>query len=69
MRADNTMLAQVDEKSNEIAMVKQMNDLAIRAVKSAEFKFGGDSNEFEMIGGTRKSDRKRPIRKNGGGVK
>ena len=65
----NTMLAQVDEKSNEIdAMVKRMNDLATRALKGAEFKFGGDSNEFEMIGGTRKSDRKRPTRKNGGGT-
>ncbi len=65
----NTMLAQVDEKSNEIeALIERMNDLATRSLKGAEFKFGCDSNEFEMIGGTRKSDRKRPIRKNGGGT-
>ena len=62
------MLADVDEKSNEIeAAIKLMTDLSTRALRGAEFKYGGDSNEYEKIGGTRKSDRKKSARKNGGG--
>lgn len=65
----NTMLSQIDQKSNEIdAHVKTLNDLTSRALKGTEFKYGRDSNEYEMIGGTRTSDRKKPVRKNGGGT-
>ncbi len=65
----NTMLSQVDQKSNEIEEhVKTLNDLTSRALKGTEFKYGRDSHEYEMIGGTRTSDRKRPTPKNGGGT-
>ena len=60
----NVMLSAVDAKANEIdAQIKAMNALSERALKGTGFKFGFDSNEYEMVGGTRKSERKRPTRK------
>jgi hypothetical protein len=65
----NSMLADLDARSNLIeANIRAMNDIVSRALKGAEFKFGGDSNEYQQIGGTRKSDRKRPGRKKTGGT-
>ena len=64
----NTLIATLDERSNLIEeSVKRLRDMTRRTLAGAEFKYGTDSNEYEMIGGTRKSDRKRPARKNGGG--
>lgn len=60
----NTMLSAVDAKANEIdEQIKAMNALSERALKGTGFKFGYDSSEYEMVGGTRKSERKRPTRK------
>ena len=65
----NTLLSRADEMSNEIdEALRALRDLTSRALKGAEFKFGRDSHEYEMVGGTRTSDRKRPLRKNGGGT-
>jgi len=66
--AYNTLLSQLDQMDNEIESdVKVMNELSSRALKGVEFKFGKNSNEYEMAGGTRTSDRKKPTRKNGSG--
>ncbi|MBS1795536.1 MAG: hypothetical protein JSS81_16900 [Acidobacteria bacterium] len=64
----NQMLADVDARSNRIdAELKIVKDYTKRALTGAEYKFGDDSNEYEMIGGTRESDRRRGRRKREGG--
>ena len=42
---------------------KTMKDICERMLEGVGSKFGHDSNEYEMAGGKRKSERKRPIRK------
>ena len=37
-----------------------MNQRILAAVKA---QFGPDSSEFELVGGVRRSDRKKPVRK------
>lgn len=62
----NTMLSQIDQKANEIeADIKAMNELSSRALKGTEFKYGKDSSEYEMAGGTRASERKKSVKKTG----
>jgi hypothetical protein len=63
----NTLLSQADQIDNDIAAAqKALADLTTRALKGCEFKYGRDSNEYEMVGGTRTSDRRRGGRKTGG---
>ena len=65
----NTLIATLDERSNLIEeSVKRLRDMTRRTLAGAEFKYGTDSNEYEMIGGTRQSDRKRTPRKSNGGT-
>ncbi|MBD1873732.1 hypothetical protein H6F75_09580 [Nodosilinea sp. FACHB-131] len=40
-----------------------MRDYSERILLSVATRYGKDSDEYEMAGGVRKSDRKRPIRK------
>ena len=62
----NTMLSQIDQKGNQIdADLKAMNELSSRTLKGGEFKYGKDSNEYEMLGGTRASERKKSGKKKG----
>jgi len=62
----NTMLSQIDQKGNELeADTKAMNELSSRALKGVEFTYGKDSDEYEMAGGTRTSDRKKSVKKTG----
>ncbi len=42
---------------------KSLNDLIVKARVSVKAEFGDDSDEYELAGGTRKSERKRPVRK------
>ena len=42
---------------------KALADLSDRMLGGVASKFGKNSNEYEMAGGVRKSDRKRPVRK------
>ncbi|MBS1796660.1 MAG: hypothetical protein JSS81_22710 [Acidobacteria bacterium] len=65
----NQKLALLDQESNQIDVKKKiLNDLTSRALKGAELRFGKNSDEYEMVGGTKTSDRKKPERKNGGGA-
>ncbi|CAN5357191.1 hypothetical protein BH10ACI1_BH10ACI1_25340 [soil metagenome] len=67
--AYNTLLSQLDQMGNDIeADIKSMNELSSRALKGAEFVFGADSNEYEMLGGTRTSERKKYKKKDGEGI-
>ncbi len=62
--AYNTLLSQVDQSYNEFqAAEKSIRDLSERMLAGVASKYGKDSSEYEMAGGTRKSERKRPTRK------
>lgn len=42
---------------------KQLRDLSERMLIAVAAKYGKNSYEYEMAGGVRKSERKRPVRK------
>lgn len=42
---------------------KKLNDMCTIVLAAAVSEFGDDSDEYEQLGGTRKSDRKKPVRK------
>ncbi len=64
----NQKVAELDEEQiavdNEEAELQDWNRRVLSAV---EAEYGPDSPEYEAVGGTRKSERKRPVRKAGGG--
>ena len=47
----------------------ELNDWNRRVLSAVEAQFGPDSSEYEMVGGTRKSERKKPSKKDSGGSK
>ena len=64
----NQMLSQLDELQNDLAAAEKVaNDKSKRILSATEATYGPDSNEYEMVGGTRLSDRKKPGKKKGGG--
>jgi hypothetical protein len=64
----NQLAAQMDDSSNRFdAQENLMADWNRRVLSAVEAQFGPDSSEYEMVGGTRRSERKRPSRKTGGG--
>ena len=66
--AYNQSLAASDQLQNEfMAAEAELNDLNRRFLSAGEAHYGPDSSEYEMLGGTRKSERKRPTRKGGTG--
>src|SRR5580765_4305257 len=61
--AYNGELAQLDERTNRLdARERQLADLNQRVLAAVRGQYGPDSNEVEQVGGTRRSDRKRPTR-------
>ena len=68
LEAYNQALAVLDQLLNEFqAEEAELNELNRRYLSAAEAHYGPDSSEYEMLGGTRKSERKRPTRKGGTG--
>jgi len=62
----NGMLSEIDALANDItAGEKALADLSERMLDGVGVKFGKDSNEYEMAGAVRKSERKKPVRKKG----
>ena len=60
----NTLLSQTDGALNAFAAAeKGLKDLSERMLSGVSVKFGKDSAQYEMAGGVRKSERKRPVRK------
>lgn len=60
----NTALSMVDELGNQLkAEEKKVLDLRERMLAGVAAKYGKDSDEYEKAGGTRKSERKRPVRR------
>ena len=57
----NQTLSLVDEKANLLAdSEKTLQDFSERILAGVAAKYGKNSNEYEKVGGIRKSDRKRP---------
>ena len=56
----NEMLSTLDAMQNEfLAMEAALRDKNTRMLSAAEAHYGADSNEYEQVGGTRRSERKR----------
>ncbi len=65
--AHNQLAAQMDDSSNRFdAQEALLNEWNRRILAAVEAQFGPDSSEYEMVGGTRTSDRKRGGKKSGG---
>ncbi|MGJ3252895.1 MAG: hypothetical protein ACFE0J_17440 [Elainellaceae cyanobacterium] len=64
INAYNTILSSADRAANLVKTLEiQVNTLSERMLLGVATRYGKDSNEYEMAGGTRKSERKRPARK------
>ncbi len=62
--AYNALLSQADEALNRLrAGEVDLRSLSERMLAGVAARFGKDSNEYEMAGGVRKSEIKRPARK------
>ena len=63
----NGQLAQADAGGNNFRVdEKDLRDMSSQMLSGVKVKFGRDSNEYEMAGGTRLSDRKKKSRKDEG---
>ncbi|GAB4369296.1 MAG: hypothetical protein Kow00121_09090 [Elainellaceae cyanobacterium] len=63
----NTILSNLDRVTNNIATAeKGLSDLSELMLLGVATTYGKSSNEYEMAGGIRKSDRKRPVRRAAG---
>lgn len=66
--AYNQALAALDDMLNDLESAESdLNEYNRRYLSATEAHYGPDSSEYEMVGGTRTSERKRPKRKGGGG--
>jgi hypothetical protein len=69
LEAYNAVLAQADQLLNEFQTEEsELNEMNRRYLSAGEAHYGPDSSEYEMLGGKRKSERKRPTRKGSGGT-
>lgn len=60
----NTALSELDGKLDDLQRAeKDLNELSANMLAGVAVKFGRDSNEVEMAGGTRLSERKKRARK------
>ena len=60
----NTLLSQVDDATNALRVAeKELRSLSERMLAGVASKYGKDSSQYEMAGGTRKSEIKRSPRK------
>ncbi|MBE2281496.1 MAG: hypothetical protein IAE91_13980 [Ignavibacteriaceae bacterium] len=61
----NIKLEEADLIGNTIAKAEQeLSDMYTTILAGAKSRFGLDSDEVKILGGTRKSERKKPFRKN-----
>lgn len=62
--AYNTLLSKVDEAYNKLAASEQaLSTVSENMLMSVAIKYGRKSNEYEMAGGVRRSERRRTARK------
>lgn len=65
----NQMSSEMDDLLNQIqAGEARANDKSKRVLSATEAAYGTDSSEYEMVGGTRLSERKKRSSKKGGGT-
>lgn len=63
----NTTLSTVDTLLNDVIKTElELKDLSERMLLGVGSKYGKNSNEYEMAGGVKKSERKKPVRKKKG---
>ncbi len=66
LNAYNQKVAELDDEQNGIdADERDLAQWNKRILSAGEASFGSDSSEYELLGGTRTSERKRPTRKGG----
>jgi hypothetical protein len=64
LSAYNTALAEADHINDDlVALEKELSDLSERMLTGIASQFGKDSPEYELAGGVRRSERKKPARK------
>jgi hypothetical protein len=64
MSAYNTALSNIDALNNQIAETERLlAEYSERMLLGVAAQYGKDSREYEMAGGVRKRDRKRPARR------
>ncbi|MEL6381202.1 MAG: hypothetical protein AAFQ89_01765 [Cyanobacteria bacterium J06626_18] len=64
LNAYNELLSLADQAANAIKMAElDTRDYSERILLGVAMKYGKNSDEYEMAGGVRKSERKRPVRK------
>ncbi|MCY7278068.1 MAG: hypothetical protein LH702_31115 [Phormidesmis sp. CAN_BIN44] len=64
LAAYNTVLSTVDKTYNDMLLIEQkLGDYSELLLLGVATKFGKSSDEYEMAGGVKKSDRKRSTRK------
>jgi hypothetical protein len=64
LAAYNEHLSNLDADLNDVkSLEKDINQLNRRILQAVGSAYGYDSNAYEMIGGVRNSDRKKPTRK------
>jgi len=60
----NTMKSAVDGQLDKVeGLEKELDTMSANMLAGVRIKHGGNSAEYEMAGGTKASDRKRPVRK------
>ncbi|MBW4641515.1 MAG: hypothetical protein KME23_00535 [Goleter apudmare HA4340-LM2] len=63
IEAYNTALSNIDVLLTQIVENEQdLADYSEQILRGIAYKFGSNSHEYQMAGGVRKSDRKRPVR-------
>jgi hypothetical protein len=64
----NEVLSHLDALQNDLeAEEARLREKSKRMLAATEAHYGPDSNQYEAVGGTRTSDRKRPTKKKNGG--
>lgn len=59
----NQLLTELETSKNELKeLEKQVSDLSSQMLKGVEFMYGHDSDEYELVGGVKMSDRVRKSR-------
>jgi hypothetical protein len=60
----NEHVAALDDEQNQLQVAeKELRDLNRRILSAVEAQFGPDSSEYEQVGGTRTSERRRTVRR------
>ncbi len=63
LKAYNTLLSETDQAYNSFqSLEKALADMSDRMLTGIATQYGKNSNEYEMAGGTRKSERRRSKR-------